>query len=435
ILQLTNNSTNQKGHIYIDIPFSSTYGLTASFEYFHYGGTGADGLAFFLFDAAVPASSFRIGAFGGSLGYAPRVTGTTNEPGLNGAYMGVGFDEYGNFGINSEGKTGGMGGGLAPNSVAIRGPESTGYEYVDGIRTNTAPLNFTIGSPAATRVTNPASAGYRKVYIELQPQTIGYTVIVKMDIGGVGTQTVLTTNYPYPAPASLKIGFAASTGGSTNYHEIDNIAIGVSNIGALINPTANNDNVSICDGSSSVSVSVLSNDVLENAAPTYFDLTKFDLDPLTAGIQTTFTVAGKGTFTANADGTVTFTKIAGFASGLAEVDYTITDNYNKTSNQAKLIVNVSSIPVLVVNANLSDCITVDLRTAITSDLTGLTISYSKLESGIKVSKTLAQISNLGIADNGTYYIKAVNAAGCEIEQTVQVTVNAKPAKPGINLLP
>ncbi|MBC7912734.1 MAG: hypothetical protein H7Y07_01295, partial [Pyrinomonadaceae bacterium] len=25
ILQLTNNSTNQKGHIFIDIPFSSTY--------------------------------------------------------------------------------------------------------------------------------------------------------------------------------------------------------------------------------------------------------------------------------------------------------------------------------------------------------------------------------------------------------------------------
>ena len=66
VLRLTNDQTFQKGYVYVDIPFSATYGLKTSFEYFDYGGTGADGMSFFLFDAAVTSSDFRIGSFGGS---------------------------------------------------------------------------------------------------------------------------------------------------------------------------------------------------------------------------------------------------------------------------------------------------------------------------------------------------------------------------------
>ncbi|WP_373399618.1 hypothetical protein V8V91_07985 [Algoriphagus halophilus] len=62
-LRLTNNQVDQRGYVYIDIPFSSAYGIKTSFEFFSYGGDGADGLAFFLFDANVP--SFSIGGFGG----------------------------------------------------------------------------------------------------------------------------------------------------------------------------------------------------------------------------------------------------------------------------------------------------------------------------------------------------------------------------------
>ena len=41
----------------------------ASFDYASWGGSGADGIAFFLFDGSV---SFDLGADGGSLGYAQK---------------------------------------------------------------------------------------------------------------------------------------------------------------------------------------------------------------------------------------------------------------------------------------------------------------------------------------------------------------------------
>ena len=42
-LRLTDAVNEQNGYIYIDIPFSSTYGIKAEFEYFSYGGNGAEG--------------------------------------------------------------------------------------------------------------------------------------------------------------------------------------------------------------------------------------------------------------------------------------------------------------------------------------------------------------------------------------------------------
>jgi hypothetical protein len=99
VLRLTEPKEFQTGFVYIDIPFSSVYGIKASFEFFVYGGgIGADGLSVFLFDADVP--NFSIGGFGGSLGYAQR----GNETGVSAAYLGLGIDAWGNFGNSGEGK-------------------------------------------------------------------------------------------------------------------------------------------------------------------------------------------------------------------------------------------------------------------------------------------------------------------------------------------
>lgn len=105
-LQLTENDYNKFGAAYFkNYKFSSEKGLLISFEYMVYGGdagsgqTGGDGLSFFLFDAAV--SNPGIGAQGAGLGYAYNRTHnnqtTYRAVGLNGAYLGVGFDSYGNF--------------------------------------------------------------------------------------------------------------------------------------------------------------------------------------------------------------------------------------------------------------------------------------------------------------------------------------------------
>lgn len=233
VLRLTNNDADQRGYVFVDLPFSSAYGIKTSFEYFAYApwdmiqGPG-DGLSFFLFDGNINAATFEIGGLGGSLGYSPlRYSGGNfgGGYGLRGAYMGIGLDEVGNWGNQYEGKYGGFanpfqyGSGLSPaffprypNSIAIRGPvraadtvrdngmtgNYTGfpatfpdpptydsYQFIDGKILNNDPSDgspFDVLNPqfflpsnqrftvgAQGRVVNCAQVGYRKVFIDLRP--------------------------------------------------------------------------------------------------------------------------------------------------------------------------------------------------------------------------------------------------------------------------
>jgi len=192
VLRLTTNVANQRGFMYIDQAFSSTYGVKASFEYFTYGGTGADGFSVFLFDALT--EQFEPGGFGGSLGYAPSTL--SRSSGLSGAYIGIGFDEWGNFGNTTEGKLSGFDGNIVtfryPNSVVIRGPRTANYEFFSGRRTNNLSLSglvdtdrFPIASGGAgtQRVDDPMKPGYRKVYLNMEPKpnNDGFIITLSMD--------------------------------------------------------------------------------------------------------------------------------------------------------------------------------------------------------------------------------------------------------------
>ena len=75
-----------------------------------YGGTGADGLTFFMFDGATPA--FTTGASGGSLGYAQKTRaggGGLDLTGVPNGYFGLGIDLFGNYSNATEGRIGGTG--------------------------------------------------------------------------------------------------------------------------------------------------------------------------------------------------------------------------------------------------------------------------------------------------------------------------------------
>lgn len=90
-LQLTGISNDESGYMFVDIPFSSLFGLKVSFEFSNFGGSGADGVSFFMFDGSISAGDFQIGGTGGALGYTS-VRATANEatlisPGLRGAYL------------------------------------------------------------------------------------------------------------------------------------------------------------------------------------------------------------------------------------------------------------------------------------------------------------------------------------------------------------
>lgn len=244
-LRLTSNATNQKGYARSTIAFPAAQGLSISFEYYTYGGSGADGISFFLYDSG--ADPFKIGGFGGSLGYAQN----NGAPGVSKAYLGFGFDEFGNFSAPTAGRQGGP--GQRPSSLTLRGDGdgsaaiASNYEYLTSIQTSNATNMSAVGAGSPFLIggnvngrtggsTGLSSSmnGYRKAQIELKPnsQGTGFIINVWITEGGItgGFMHHLVKDYAYVGttfPANLSYGFAGSTGGSTNFHEVRNLDIRV----------------------------------------------------------------------------------------------------------------------------------------------------------------------------------------------------------------
>jgi len=215
-LRISSDAGNQAGFVLFNQTIPSGEGLVISFDFFTYSGDGADGLSFFLTDAAsgVPTTA---GAFGGSLGYADR----TGISGVKGGYVGIGFDEFGNYSNSNEGRTGGP--GFIQDGVAIRGSQDNNYSYLTG--TNTLPQG--IDNPAANNRNAPGVR--RTARITLTPDNF-----ISVDIDFKDGQGFVNVIPPYdlrtapnqvPIPANFYFGFAASTGGLNNIHEIQNLGI------------------------------------------------------------------------------------------------------------------------------------------------------------------------------------------------------------------
>lgn len=377
VLRLTNNQTNQRGFLYLDVPFPSTYGLKAEFEYFSYGSNNqGDGFAAFLFDGDTPV--FNAGGFGGSLGYAPR----NQEPGLSNAYLGIGFDEYGGFGTSQEGRTGAFAtldqNGRAPDAIVVRGPSIQGYPFVVGRRTNEVGpakngLNpgdqFTIssGGLGTTRVTDRNKPGYRKVFLELQPNLNGPGFFLKLRME-VTTEpnkprivTIFDGAYQFVAPKNLKIGFASSTGGSTNFHEIRNLIVEVAADDALQNP----EGVDFTDKASCAGqlnqfyitdeeVRLPNENSSIRCLQFYASLAdvKAESEDLCTQArcleENRVLIVPQGIFQANDQaGGYTFLPNTAFIDQQVTVYYTITDNYGKTSqpNSITLLIKESPDPI------------------------------------------------------------------------------------------
>jgi gliding motility-associated-like protein len=373
VLRLTDATTGQNGYMYIDIPFSSGFGVKASFEYFSYGGTGADGLTVFLFDGAT--TSFAPGGFGGSLGYAMN----RSVPGLTNAYMGVGFDSFGNFGNNSENKIGSFPSGgniLHPNSIVVRGPGQgyNGYQFISGVKTNAGgdfglpeDQRFPIssGGPGTRRVTDPEKKGYRKVIFKLSPKAAGtgFRLDVEMiftTTDGNPRQITLIDNvdYPYPSPETLKIGFTGSTGGETNIHEIRNLLVEVADEENLKQPVADTvEGLLVCLGQENQLEIPEENLDLPNegsriSCMKFYDsmdeIADIETDPCLSGgcseEETTLSMQ-EGTFRYSGVGAqFFFTPNPGFEGDQVNAFFTITDNFGKTSAGTPLILSVLEAP-------------------------------------------------------------------------------------------
>ncbi|MDM7831195.1 DUF7507 domain-containing protein [Cellulomonas edaphi] len=253
-LQLTNASTGVSwagvsGGLLYDTPLPASAGLVATFDQAQYGGDGADGIAFFLADGSY---TMRLpGAYGGSLGYAPRA-GTPEQviqPGVVGGYLGVGLDAYGNFSNDEQGRGRGCPprvdlrqSGRTPDSIALRGPGRLGVQpassvgaedWIEGyclLASNPLP-GVSVRSTATTPpVEGQLDAWVRRARVTVAPQPAdqdrGPEVLVEMDFrDGRGFVEVLRETMPEAAPPTYTFGFTASTGGSRDVHLIRNVSV------------------------------------------------------------------------------------------------------------------------------------------------------------------------------------------------------------------
>ncbi|WP_236632959.1 LamG-like jellyroll fold domain-containing protein [Endozoicomonas elysicola] len=216
LLQLTGLGNSETGFTVMDTPFSSSLGIQVEFDYFAGGGSAADGMVFFLVDGS--QTTVTAGATGGNLGYGPY--GATS--GLSQAYLGVGFDEYGNFAGNSS---------TRKDSVVIRdgGNGTTGYSILDHQKVDS------FGGIDDTDLNTDSSGdgnGYdwRKVRLTLDSEQ---KLTLEMSWDNGGSWETIYNQYDYAAntsqtvPDTFKLGFGAATGGATNYHWVDNVSVKV----------------------------------------------------------------------------------------------------------------------------------------------------------------------------------------------------------------
>jgi gliding motility-associated-like protein len=334
-LRLTNNKTYQTGYVYSNNVFLGTYGLDIEFEYFTHGGGsdgGADGIGFFLFDAT--ANPFRIGGYGGSLGYAQY----DSTPGVSKGYLGIGIDEYGNYSTTGNSKSGGN--GYKPNNITIRGAGdgygAGDYPWLATTQTTNLPGTDDFNIAGNVRGATDGQTGYRKIYINLKPRPGGGLIInVRVKHDNVTSQIITNYQYTTPIPSGgLKYGIASSTGASVNYHEIRGLQITV-DPNSVVSPVANNDAANICQGTNAT-IDIFNNDTRPNSngAP---NPNSVDLDQATAGVQLTKTTPeGTWTFDTTSQRLI-FSPSASFSS-TATVSYSFRDIYGAQSNVATVTV-------------------------------------------------------------------------------------------------
>ena len=257
----------QAGAVILQQKYPSNQGIRVTFTTYTYGGDnsgghGADGIGFYILNAAATPN---IGAWGGSLGYS---CSNTNSPydGMTGAYLGLGMDEYGNFlnqgdntgtGINPT-YSGGPTNQQNPGEIGIRGYGNINLPALRAINPNATvqdvrntcknggsyngvnlpdyrlvppgPAGYPTGLAIANEsATNRAQATPITYTLEITPNGLlslwyKYNATNTFN-GGFGTQVLNNVNISDPTlygpmPQNFLFGFGGSTGGSNNVHEI-----------------------------------------------------------------------------------------------------------------------------------------------------------------------------------------------------------------------
>ncbi|HCH2130359.1 hypothetical protein CGI66_20785 [Vibrio parahaemolyticus] len=227
------NQATASAYNYV-FPSAQNY-LQVEFDHYAHSGSGGDGIALVLSDAKVPPQT---GAFGGPLGYGmkrkinhPEEHLREDVEGFAGGWLGVGFDEYGNY-YRTGGETILQDQTLKPNVVGIRGEGAldangkwlNGYEFIKGygLKEDEQPAEDIDGLNRERHsyriILNSRKAG--KYYLSVE-RKIGSqqwkTLIEKFDVYQQGNFNTV--------PENFRLSVTASTGWATNTHEIDDFQV------------------------------------------------------------------------------------------------------------------------------------------------------------------------------------------------------------------
>jgi hypothetical protein len=259
-LRLTSAGNQEEGGVAFGQALPTIRGLDVTFNSYQYGGSGADGIGFFLAatNPTSPGPPSTIGAPGGALGYTPDPRRAPAAAGLADGYLGIGIDVYGNYTNSLSDGTGctdpswmGASTGV-PGQVTVRGPGNGFVGY--------CPLNSTAatdskvpqaldGGPTGTRPTskvpveiaiNPGSSSVTTtsgLVVPAGDYAVAFTpkggsqesfdgALPTTSNGEIPSGTIPTawTNATTGVPYELTMGWVGSTGGLTDIHEITQAA-------------------------------------------------------------------------------------------------------------------------------------------------------------------------------------------------------------------
>ena len=230
-LRLTSNINNQAGAIVSQNTFPSGSGVQVTFTGYAYGGTGADGMGFFMQDATYPVvlpyaggdlsetTPYNIGESGGSLGYSCSnyKSANTNYNGLTGGYVGLGMDEYGNFlnggshGSGDNTATGILNGTRYPNTIGLRGAGNVSWYWLNTNYPDLYPTTLSAANQlAAVEATCVTGTLHNYGSYSGTSQSI------------LGTPTIAT---PVKSGSSISTPMTVTVSGIADYHNNDNVTL------------------------------------------------------------------------------------------------------------------------------------------------------------------------------------------------------------------
>ena len=208
-MRLTDAVPDTNGFALFNKELASSRGIDITFHVAEWGGSGADGIVFFIKrgdnNVNLP------GGLGGATGYSPNVV-----DGLAGALLGISVDGYGNFdGYDGQGCTNSFTKLDESNLIIVRGPGSGQDGYcmlADDYSLNSNGKKLIVNGYASR-----AEADIKmRVKIDAASATAPKVRIYYND------ELIISIDEPveFKDVSSVKIGFTSATGSYADYHDV-----------------------------------------------------------------------------------------------------------------------------------------------------------------------------------------------------------------------